>query len=89
MSSIYFASADFDGVADEVTTNLTGPILLTQAFLPHLFKQEQAAVLSVTSGIVYFAFDKAPICSASKLGLHSYTQSLRKQLRNTNVKVLN
>lgn len=87
MNAIKFQTAKVEGIADEVTTNLAGPILMTQVFLPHLLKQKEAAVLNVTSGIAYFAFDKAPIYSASKLGLHSYTQSLRKQLKKTSVKV--
>lgn len=87
MNAIKFQTAKAERIADEVTTNLAGPILMTQVFLPHLLKQKEAAVLNVTSGIAYFAFDKAPIYSASKLGLHSYTQSLRKQLKKTSVKV--
>lgn len=87
MNAIKFQMAKAEGIADEVTTNLAGPILMTQVFLPYLLKQKEAAVLNVTSGIAHFAFDKAPIYSASKLGLHSYTQSLRKQLKKTSVKV--
>ncbi|GAB3922864.1 oxidoreductase [Microlunatus endophyticus] len=87
MQSIDFQSFAPAKVADEVAVNLAGPILVTQVFLPHLLKQSEAAVLNVTSGIAYFAFDKAPIYSASKLGLHSYTQTLRKQLAGTSVKV--
>jgi uncharacterized oxidoreductase len=87
MSNIYFKTAKPEGIADEVTTNLSGPILMTQVFLPLLLRQKNACIVNVTSGIAYYAFEKAPIYSASKLGLHSYTQSLRKQLKKTSVKV--
>ncbi|GGL28128.1 SDR family NAD(P)-dependent oxidoreductase [Phycicoccus endophyticus] len=87
MQNIEFQSFAPARVTDEVAVNLAGPILVTQVFLPHLLKQSEAAVLNVTSGIAYFAFDKAPVYSASKLGLHSYTQTLRKQLAGTSVKV--
>lgn len=87
MRAISFQTAQPTGITEEVTTNLAGPILMTQVFLPHLLQQKEAAVLNVTSGIAYFAFEKAPIYSASKLGLHSYTQTLRKQLKGTSVKV--
>lgn len=87
MQSIDFQTARVEGIVDEVTTNLTGAILVTQVFLPQLLKQKESAILNVTSGIAYFPFEKAPIYSASKLGLHSYTQSLRKQLKRTRVKV--
>jgi uncharacterized oxidoreductase len=87
MQRISFREAQAEGVADEVAVNLAGPILTTQVFLPHLLAQAAAAILNVTSGIAYFAFDKAPVYSASKLGLHSYTQTLRTQLRGTSVEV--
>lgn len=87
MQAINFQTAMPEGITAEVTTNLAGPILITQVFLPHLLQQREAAVLNVTSGIAYFAFEKAPIYSASKLGLHSYSQTLRKQLKGTSVKV--
>lgn len=87
MYNIHFKTAKPEVIIDEVTTNLSGPILMNQVFLPYLLRQKEAAILNVTSGIAYYAFDKAPIYSASKLGLHSYTQTLRKQLRHTSVKV--
>lgn len=87
MQSIKFQNAEPEHITDEVATNLNGPILMTQVFLPHLLKQPESAVLNVISGIAYFAFDKAPIYSASKLGLHSYSQSLRSQLKGTSVKI--
>lgn len=87
MQAVTFADWPAAGITDEVTVNLAGPILMTQVFLPHLLRQQESAILNVTSGIAYFAFDKAPIYSASKLGLHSYTQTLRKQLRGTSIRV--
>lgn len=87
MQPISFQTAAPIGITDEITVNLSGPILVTQVFLPHLLAQAKAAVVNVTSGIAYFPFDKAPLYSASKLGLHSYTQSLRTQLKGTNIQV--
>ncbi len=87
MQPICFQSAAVAGIADEIAVNLTGPVLVTQVFLPHLLGRQQAAIVNVTSGIAYFPFDKAPLYSASKLGLHSYTQSLRQQLQGTRIEV--
>ncbi|MGC3993607.1 MAG: SDR family NAD(P)-dependent oxidoreductase [Propionicimonas sp.] len=87
MQNISFPEAPAEGVADEVAVNLAGPILVTQVFLPHLLRQSASAIVNVTSGIAYFAFDKAPVYSASKLGLHSCTQTLRRQLRGRSVEV--
>lgn len=71
----------------ELDTNLTAPIQMINRFLPHLVKQENAAIMNVTSALAFTPLPLVPIYSASKAGLHSYTLSLRAQLRNTSVKV--
>ncbi|WP_428659069.1 SDR family oxidoreductase [Runella sp.] len=75
-------------ITREVEINLMGPIRMVQQFLPHLKKQKNAAILNVTSGIALMAFPISPIYSASKAGLRAYTQTLRVQLKNTDIKVI-
>lgn len=72
---------------DTIATNLTGPILLTNALLPHLLKQKDATIMTVTSGLAFVPLAMTPTYSASKAAIHSYTQSLRYQLKDTNVRV--
>jgi len=74
-------------VTREVDINLLGPIRMVQQFLPHLKSQQNAAILNVSSGLALVPFPFAPVYGATKAGLHSYTQSLRVQLRQTPVKV--
>jgi len=79
------------GVADAeaiVTTNLLGPIRLTAALLPQLQKQATAAIINVSSGLAFVPLAFTPTYCATKAAIHSYTQSLRYQLRETQIEVL-
>lgn len=78
---------DLHDITREIDINLMGPIRMVQQFLPHLKKQSSAAILNVTSGIAFMALPISPIYSASKSGLRAYTQALRVQLKNTDIKV--
>jgi len=77
-----------DIAEDAIATNLLGPIRLTAALLPHLLAQPKATILTVSSGLAFVPMAATPTYSATKAAIHSYTQSLRHQLRNTNVGVL-
>ena len=71
-----------------VATNLLGPIRLTAALLPALKEQPEAAIMTVSSGMAFLPWAMTPTYSATKAAIHSYTQSLRYQLRDTSVQVL-
>jgi uncharacterized oxidoreductase len=80
--------ADLADAEAIVTTNLLGPIRLTAALLPQIQKQSRAAIINVSSGLAFLPLALTPTYCATKAGLHSYTLSLRYQLRNTGVEVL-
>ncbi len=81
-------SADFGKVDAIITTNLMGPLRLTAALLPHLQKQLTAAVINVSSGLSFVPLAICPTYCATKAAIHSYTESLRKQMEGTSVEVL-
>jgi len=71
-----------------IVTNLLGPIRLTAGFLPLLQKQSYSAIMNVSSGLAFIPLAPTPTYCATKAALHSYTQSLRYQLRATKTEVL-
>jgi uncharacterized oxidoreductase len=71
-----------------ITTNLLGPLRLTAALMPCLLKQPSSAILNVSSGLAFVPFPVTPTYSATKAALHSYTESLRVQLKGTSVEVI-
>lgn len=78
---------DLENINREIATNLSGTIQMVHQFLPHLIKKKSAAIVNVSSAIAFMPYSSAPIYSASKAGLHAYTQALRLQLEDTNLKV--
>lgn len=71
-----------------VATNLLGPLRLTAALLPALEAQPHATVMNVTSGLAFVPLAMTPTYCATKAAIHSYTQSLRYQMKDTSVEVL-
>ena len=69
-------------------TNVTSVIQLTAALLPTLRSQPDATLMVTTSGLAFVPLAGHPTYSASKAFLHSWLDSLRFQLRNTSVEVL-
>ncbi|MDJ1493498.1 SDR family NAD(P)-dependent oxidoreductase [Cytophagaceae bacterium DM2B3-1] len=78
---------DLENINREIVTNLSGTIQMVHQFLPHLRTKKSAAIVNVSSAIAFTAYSSAPVYSASKAGVHAYTQALRLQLEETNVKV--
>lgn len=71
-----------------ILTNLLGPLRLTAALLPTLLAQPQATIMTVSSGLAFVPIATNPTYCATKAAIHSWTQSLRYQLRDTSVEVL-
>lgn len=72
----------------EMVTNLEAPIHLITLLLPHLQKQPYAAIVNVSSGLAFAPMAAAPVYCATKAALHSFTVSLRYQLAESNIEVV-
>ena len=80
-------SLDLENINQEIAINLSGPIRMVNQFLPLLKLQQHAAIMNVSSGLAFVPFPISPVYSAAKAGVHFYTQTLRIQLKNSNIKV--
>jgi uncharacterized oxidoreductase len=71
-----------------IQTNIIGMIQLTAALLPALKRQPSSTIIATTSGLAFVPRNNFPTYCASKAFLHSWLQSVRFQLRETSVEVL-
>ncbi len=85
--NLHSTEGSLEQVTEEIETNLNGPIRMVKQFLPHLKTQPGAAIMNVTSGLAFVPLPVSPVYCATKAGLHSYTLSLRVQLKASGVKV--
>jgi len=79
---------DLETAEATIATNLLGPIRLTAALLPHLKVQEHSAIVTVSSGLAFVPLVATPTYSATKAAIHSWLVSMREQLRETGVEVI-
>ncbi|HVP00181.1 MAG TPA: SDR family NAD(P)-dependent oxidoreductase [Bryobacteraceae bacterium] len=85
---------DFSGpvnemaIAEEIETNILGVIGMAAEFLPRLKSKPSATLINVSSGLAFVPMARFPVYCATKAFVHSFTLSLRHQLRNTSVRVI-
>jgi uncharacterized oxidoreductase len=79
---------DEEAVLEEFNTNLLGVIRVASAFLPQLQRQSVSTLVNVSSGLAFVPLARFPVYCATKAAIHSFTMSLRHQLKGTGVKVI-
>jgi uncharacterized oxidoreductase len=80
-------AADLAGLTAEMNINVGGVIGMTSALID-ILTANKGTVINVSSGLAFVPLPAAPIYSATKAAIHSYTQSLRFQLEETGVEVI-
>jgi uncharacterized oxidoreductase len=71
-----------------VAINLLGTFRITAVLMPLLLSQPKATIMTVSSGLAFLPIHPNPSYCATKAAIHSWTQSLRYQLRDSSVEVL-
>lgn len=77
-----------DSLEEEVAVNFTAPIHLIAELLPSLKQQHKAYILNISSGLAYSPMADVPVYCATKAAIHSFTLSLRHQLKSSNIRVI-
>jgi uncharacterized oxidoreductase len=72
----------------ELASNLEAPIHLTQLLIPVLRTQKNPVIINVTSGLAFAPLASVPVYCATKAALHSFTLSLRHQLKQSGIAVI-
>jgi len=74
-------------MAAVLNTNLLAPMMLTQAMLPHLQRQDRAQVLLLGSVLGALGLPGFSVYSAGKFGLRGFAEALRRELAGSGVRV--
>ncbi|MEF2072261.1 SDR family oxidoreductase [Consotaella aegiceratis] len=85
MTADNWNAADAEAI---VQTNIVGVLRAAAAFLPAMKSQTAATIMATSSALAFLPRADFPTYCASKAFLHSWLTSLRHQLRNTSVEVL-
>ncbi|HTT20437.1 MAG TPA: SDR family NAD(P)-dependent oxidoreductase [Candidatus Sulfotelmatobacter sp.] len=80
-------AADLAGLMAEINVNVGGVIGTTSAFID-ILRANKGTVVNTSSAVAFVPLPSAPIYSATKAAIHSYTQSLRFQLEETGIEVI-
>jgi len=72
---------------DEIEINLRAYIYLSAYFIPLLLKRKEAAIINISSGLAYMPLAVVPVYCATKAAIHSFSISLRHQLKDSSIKV--
>ena len=80
-------AVDLDGLTTEIDVNFGGAIRTTSAFVD-ILTANKGTLINVSSGLAFVPLSSAPIYCATKAAVHSYTQSLRFQLEESGIEVI-
>lgn len=87
MDFICLEQQDSARIEQMVYTNVTAPILLSRAVLPHFLAQESGRIVNIGSALGAIGFPHHAVYSATKFALRGFSEALRRELVDTGVGV--
>lgn len=82
-----FGLQKFDAIEKLYNVNLLAPTILSQAVLPEMVRKNKGHIVNIGSIFGSIAFPYFATYSASKAGLRSFSEALRREVAPANVKV--
>jgi uncharacterized oxidoreductase len=79
---------DEKSLLEELNTNILGLIRVGAAFTAHLAGRPNATLINVSSVLAFVPLARFPVYCATKAFVHSFTMSLRYQLRGKGIRVV-
>ena len=79
----YNLSEELDAILkinEEIATNLVAPLHLTTSLIPVLERNQNSAIVNVSSALGIVPKQSAPVYSATKAAIHNFSKTLRYQL---------
>ncbi|NNM82152.1 MAG: SDR family oxidoreductase [Burkholderiales bacterium] len=82
-----FSHQPMEEIEKIVSTNLTGPMLLTRAVLPHFVRNGKGTIVNIGSPMGSIGFGHFSAYSASKFALRGFSEALRREIGHSGIRV--
>jgi uncharacterized oxidoreductase len=83
----FLSGVNVDAATQEVQTNLLAPIHFCELYISGLLNQRNPVIINISSGLGFVPIARMPVYCATKAAIHSFTWSLRHQLKDTPIQV--
>lgn len=77
-----------DDITEEIEINLSSPVQLCSLFVKDFISKKESAIINISSGLGFAPLAFMPVYCSTKAALHSFTLSMRHQLKDTPIKVI-
>jgi short-subunit dehydrogenase len=79
----------FEEIENIIKVNLLGSIYAIKTVLPEMIERNSGTILNILSVVTRKTFTASSAYSASKSGLYAYTNVLREEVRDKNIRIIN